>query len=220
MFVAFTAFLVLAQPVLPAPSPPPPAAPASIEEGCDPTKLNAMLSAPKAKVQELTMDLDRRIQRTLAEERRQDGERDARQKEVEQAKGMRARITWGLYALALLSLFVGIRAARRRSVGAAGGAWALMVVTGLLGWRLGATEHRLEGARLDAASRSLELASCRLRLVETRAELQHSLLAHCYHDLSEVDEDLVGYMARANGGGSVTPAELTRMHDDITKALR
>ena len=215
---AFIVAVGIATPSLAASPPGPP--PLSIEEGCDPIKLAPMLSAQPKQIPTLIADLDRRIQTTLAEERRQESMTAEEGKQEGGVFRTSERVLIAVVLLAVLSLFAGIQAVRRTTQSGAVAAWTMLLLAGGLAYRQGQKQHNLDGERQLHAERALGLTACRLRLQETRGLLEHAQLAHCINDLDEADEDIVGWLAKMKGGAPVTEAEVAKVHGEIQASLR
>jgi hypothetical protein len=200
----------------------PPAA--TVDEACDPAHLAPFLAAPRSDQIKNEMELDRRIAATLAEERaveKQVAEAGTRAADAEQATG---RVRWALVGLALLGLVLGIVAARRpaASMPLSLAAWVLVAGAALAGWRMADQVTHLRAEHQAVTARQLALSTCRHRVAETRSLLMHTRVANCTHDLSEVDEDIWGWVTKMNNpeGYAVTKADLEKMHKEINDALR
>jgi hypothetical protein len=179
----------------------PPSAPRAAEvlEGCDPHALAVMVSSPPAKAVAIVSDLDRRIAATIAAQRALGELPPAR----------RDGVVFAVLAVALLAGLAILPMDRWwRRTGFALAA-ALLVALGALQT---ARRHQRQVAHLGRAA---DLADCRLRLVETRALIEHSRLARCVADLEEADEDMRAWQAKLKSGGVVGLEEVTHTHEEI-----
>lgn len=213
----YVALLGTVAPALPVTPPPAPPAPLTIEEGCDPRNLAPMGSAPRKQIQGLESDLDRRIQVTLLEERRQEALSGELAKKTEGEKGGGPLV---VLLMAAVGAALGFAAASRRSRALMAVALGSLVAAGGLGYRHLDGQRVVEAERRVVLGRSLELAACHLRLTEMRAQLEHSQLAFTTWRLDETDEDLMGWKSRLQTGVGVSDADISKMHDEIVDALR
>lgn len=205
----YVALLGAVAPALPAPM--------SIEESCDARNLAPMGSAPRKQIQGLESDLDRRVQVTLLEERRQEALTDELSKKPDGEKGGGLLL---VLCMAAVGAALAFAAASRRSMALMAVALGALVAAGGLGYRHLDRQRVLEAERRVVLARSLELAACHLRLTEMRAQLEHSQLAFTTWRLDETDEDLMGWKSRMQSGTGVSVADITKMHDEIVDALR
>ena len=79
---------------------------------------------------------------------------------------------------------------------------------------------RLSAARSeDATRRRHALLECRVRLLETRAHVQHARLAKCVHDLAEVDEDLSSWLSRYGAGNPPGLPDVKHLQEEVARAV-
>lgn len=196
--------------------------PTSLDEACAPQNLAPFLSAPKQDQIQNELDLDQRIASTLAEERRVEAEVAAAGEQVKAAQPGRSRAAWMLALLGLCGLGLAVLAVRRGSLPMGLAAWALVAAAALMAWRSSTAEAELATRHQALTARQLALSACRGRLTETRGLLMHTRIANCTHDLSEIDEDIWGWVSRMHtpDGFVVTREILEKMHKEIGEALR
>jgi hypothetical protein len=87
-----------------------------------------------------------------------------------------------------------------------------MVVLALAGAALFARGRQ---QRLDGAEKVNALRACRIRLLETRSQLEHNELAHCVHDLAETDEDLAAMELKLKAGRPVPVQDITKLRAEL-----
>jgi hypothetical protein len=195
--------------------------PATLEEGCDPQKLQQLLAMPRESENLNLMELDRRFAATLAEERKAEASATEERKSAESASESARRIGIALAALALVGLVLSAAAARRGSIALAVGAWTLVAIAGWFG-------HHVATARADAGAavekltaRQLALTQCRFRVADARQALMQSRISRCIHDLDEGVEDLSMWLGRPSLGKElVTEPEMRKLRDELAAAAK
>jgi hypothetical protein len=70
-------------------------------------------------------------------------------------------------------------------------------------------------ARAGGAEGVAKLRTCRLRLLETRSQLEHNELARCIGDMAEVDEDLMVFESQVRAGKPVPLPAVQKLRSEI-----
>ncbi len=173
--------------------------PQTPEAACDPHEMNGVLASPREMWSQWKSELDRRLALTLAAEH-------AVEEEHPPIQGRRPFAAAGAVTLAglvLLSVAVG-----RRS--------RILAVVGALGCLAGAgmAVRVVDGDR-QARARIGELRECRLRILQTRGDLEHGVLAKCLGDMAEMDEDLMVWQSRVKAAQQITLGDIEKMRSEI-----
>jgi hypothetical protein len=183
-------------------SPPALALPATPEEACNDHDLQVMMSSTPDKRPGHMQELDQRFAFVLHEERAAEaGLADA---------GTHWAMDRGLPAgLTLLGLVLILIAVSRKSR-----ALALLGVVALLA----GSGVALRTFQRDAAlrARALDLKDCRFHIYEARFTLEHGELARALHDITEADEDLMGFEGKIKMGGKVELPEVQKLRGELS----
>jgi len=196
--------------------------PATIEESCDPHNLAPFATAPRKDRIANLMEIDRRGQVALAEERRLEEEVAADGERLTAAQGAASKGRWALLLLAAAGLFIALRAARRGSTPLSFAGWLLVVVGGLTAWQLAARAGEMGAAHQTLIARQLAMTQCRARITDAKGQLMLSRIATCTHDLGEVDEDVWGWVSKMkmHPEFAVTQPMLEKLHGEMVDSLR
>ena len=97
----------------------------------------------------------------------------------------------GTIALGALGILLAVAGLFVRSARVLGGALGILGTLACLA--AGARISRVVEEQRVAMVRQENVLSCRMRLESTRTRLQQGRLARCVHDLSEADEDIMGW---------------------------